>query len=318
MLNHELWPLREDALKVTFGPHLNVWSLSIGIAILYPLNGIRGESAARRDDHGVHDRRLPELQVGHEHAHVFAEVLDVDVPTTAQMAGQMISQGLAGDATEAFDLMTTGLQSVDVALRGDVIDAIDEYGGYFSQLGLDGQQAMGLLVEASDQGTYGIDKTGDALKEFATRAPDLADTGAQETLAGIGLSGREMANDLLAGGETGGEAMGKIVDGLLGIKDPGAQAEAAIALFGAPLEDIGKNNIPEFLAALDDGCAAMEGFAGSTAEMDDVLNDNAISSLASLKRQVEVTFGRIANWALPVVNDMSKAAADNFGRPSLR
>ncbi len=278
------------------------------------IEGVNGALAAVLSSiDGMRDASNEAVSDAAKNALNFAKVLEIDVDRAAQLAGQAINQGLAKDAAEAFDLMTAGMKEVPKALRGDFLDAIDEYGGFLSQMGLDGREAFGFLAEASKQGQYGIDKAGDALKEFSIRATDLGDAGAQQALKDIGLSGREMADDLLAGGERGGEAMGKIVDGLLEIKSPSDQATAAIALFGVPLEDLGKDNIPAFLKALDDGGAGMENVAGAAKEMDTVLNDNAIASLQSMKRQAEMTFGTFMNWALPAVNNLAGAASDKLG-----
>jgi hypothetical protein len=78
-----------------------------------------------------------------------------------------------------------------------------------------GQQAFALLVDSTDKGAIGIDKAADAVKEFSIRATDIADTAAQQALASLGLSGTDMANKLLAGGDTAQDATRRIVEGLL-------------------------------------------------------------------------------------------------------
>lgn len=241
----------------------------------------------------------------------FATAFEVDVTRSAQVAGQMISSGLVANADEAFDLLVAGSQRVPAALREDLLDAVDEYGQFFATLGYTGEEAFAVLVEGSEKGMYGIDKAGDAIKEFTIRATDMSEAskGAYET---IGLDAETMANKILAGGETAGAATQQIIDGLLGIEDPATRANTAIALFGTPLEDLNATEIPAFLQSLTGGSDAMEGFAGAADRMGATLNDNAATSLTELKRRAEAAFGRLGNWALPIVNDLTASMADGF------
>lgn len=66
----------------------------------------------------------------------------------------------------------------------------------------------------------------------------------------MGISGKAMSKDLLTAGDDAAKAFEKITGGLQKIKDPSKQASVALALFGTPLEDIGKDRIPGFLKAL--------------------------------------------------------------------
>jgi hypothetical protein len=245
----------------------------------------------------------------------FAKVFDVDISRAAQIAGQAVRTGLADNATEAFDLITAASQRVPKAVREDVLDAADEYGQFFSTLGYSGKQAFALLVDASAKGMYGIDKAGDAVKEFTIRSTDMSKS-SKDAYKAIGLDAQEMANDILAGGDRAQSATQRIISGLLSIKDPAAQGQAAIALFGTPLEDLNTSEIPAFLKSLKGGSDAMDGFGGASKRMDKTLNDNAIASLGTLKRQATVAFYALGNWALPKVNALAAAMSANFG-PSL-
>ena len=71
--------------------------------------------------------------------------------------------------------------------------------------------------------------------------------------------------------------------------------------------------IPAFLKALDGGSKSMDGFGGAAKRMDTTLNANAISSLGALKRQAQVAFFTLGNWALPKVNQLSAALSASFG-----
>lgn len=213
----------------------------------------------------------------------FADAFDVDVAEAARNAGILIKNGLAPDAVSAFDLMTAAAQSVPTALRGEAMDALQEYSTYFAQLGIDGPSAIAMITSSLENGQYGIDKMGDALKEFTIRAGSLSDTGAQQALENIGLKGEDVTNRLLAGGDSARSAMADVVAALQSVNDPGAQAAAAIALFGAPLEDLGTGKIPEFLDTLMPMGDQLADVAGKAERLDEGMSD-AVSPIDEFTR----------------------------------
>lgn len=235
---------------------------------------------------GMSDASSKDLEKVTATALDFATAFEVDVTRATQIAGQMISTGLAGDATEAFDLITAASQRVPASLREDMLDATDEYGQFFATLGYTGEEAMALLVDASEKGMYGIDKLGDAMKEFTIRSTDMS-TGSKDAYKAIGLDADEMANKILKGGDSAQKGTQQVIDGLLKMKDPAKQAEAAIALFGTPLEDLNTSEIPDFLESMQGGSDAMDGFKGSAKEMGDTLNDNFATRMEGWKRKAE-------------------------------
>ncbi|WP_143569427.1 phage tail tape measure protein [Streptomyces acidiscabies] len=225
----------------------------------------------------------------------FASTFDVEVDRAVQSVGTLINSGLASNATQAFDLITAASQKVPASLREDFLTASDEYSQFFRTLGYDGQTAFSVLVEASAKGTFGIDKAGDAIKEFTLLSTDMS-AKSQAAYKTIGLDAHAMANAILAGGTSAQGATQKIIDGLLGIKDPATQANTAIALFGTPLEDMNVQDIPAFLQSLKGAGGAMDGFAGASKRSGDALRDNAGTALEEFKRKAmsqltEVTGG---------------------------
>ena len=215
---------------------------------------------------GLRDASQSDIEAATQTAIAFGDAFDVDVAESARNAGILIKTGLAKNATDAFDLMTAALQRVPKAMRGEAVDAIQEYSTYFHNLGFTGQQAMGLITAATANGQYGIDKMGDAIKEFSIRSTDMSTTSvaAYKTL---GLSAKTMSNDILAGGSRAQGAFQKIVTHLQGIKNPTTQANTAISLFGTQLEDLGTGKVPEFLRSLRPANSTMKDTAGKAAEM---------------------------------------------------
>lgn len=230
---------------------------------------------------GMGTASADELQTVTEAALNTASAFDVDLNEATRDAGILMKTGLAGDATEAFDLITAALQQVPSAMRGEVLAATEEYSGFLAQLGYDGTEAMSLITSATENGAYGIDKVGDSLKELTLSAADAAKS---EAFTDLGLNQQQINEAFVEGGDSARDAMGKIVTALQSVEDPGARASAAIELFGTPLEDLGTNDIPAFLESLvgvEDGLGNVEGRA---ATMGETLNDNAATGLVGLKR----------------------------------
>ena len=250
---------------------------------------------------GMRDATAEALEDMTARAINFANGFELDVGRATQVVGQMVKSGLVADAKEGFDILTATMQQVPKALREDILDAADEYGPFFQSIGLEGGDAFGLLASQADRGMYGIDKAGDAVKEFTIRATDLGDTGAQEALEGLGLSGQDMANDLLAGGDDAAAAFDTIVSGLQGIKDPAAQAAAATALFGTPLEDLGKDQIPGFLSALTDAKDGLGETEGAADRMGETLNGDVATGWTQVSRTWNGIVGQIGQALVPML-----------------
>ena len=215
----------------------------------------------------------------------FATVFDADVTDAVAKAGFMVQQGLARDSNEAFDLMVAGMQKVPAAMRGDLMDAVTEYGDDLALLGFTGEEAMGMLVAAAGKGPYWLDKTGDSLKELQIRATDMS-TASVDAFKAAGLDAEDMAAKILEGGPAARTAMHDIARGLLTIEDPVKRSNAAIALFGAPLEDMSVAEIPAFLASLASLDAGFTDTEGSADRMGTRLNDNLATDLEGIKRKL--------------------------------
>lgn len=242
------------------------------------------------------------LQSLTEKAMTFADVMGVDIGMVVSNAGILIETGLARDADHAFDLMTASLQRVPAAIRDELVEATHEYSVFFADLGYSGEEAMGMLVAAADGGRYAVDKTGDSLKEFAIRASDLDDTGAVEALERLGFSAEDAASKLLDGGPAARQMTSEIIAALADVEDPGEQAALAVGLMGAPIEDLSKAKIPEFLDRLAESEQQMLDSAGAADRLGSAY-ENSATSLEVLKREVLGGFEDGINDALSGLND---------------
>ncbi len=248
-----------------------------------------------------------------EQALNFSDVLGLEVPRSVQIAQQLVTTGLVDSVAEGFDLMLAGSRRVPLALREDLMDALDEYGPFFAALGLTGEQAVTSLVNGADQGMYGLDKTGDALKEFTIRGTDMS-TASVAAYKAVGLNARDMADDLLAGGKRARGAVDDVARGLLSVESPSKRANLAIALFGTPVEDIGVNKIPGFLRALRDGESQLGNWEGANKRAGEALNDNAARDFGAWKRTLQTEFiDFIEAEVMPTVDDWMSKMADDAG-----
>lgn len=219
-----------------------------------------------------------------------AATFDGDVTDATSRAGVLMRTGLAKDADEAFDLIVAGAQQVSPELRDELGDATREYSKHFADLGLSGTEALGLLASADDQFT--LDKTGDALKELSIRSTDMSKSSVEAFYA-MGLDATKMTDRILAGGDSARGAFDEIVDGLLAMENPTERANAAIALFGTPLEDLGTAQIPEFLKSLDTMGTGLEDVAGRSDELGETLASNGQRSVDKFARKVEGMLAKV-------------------------
>lgn len=262
----------------------------VSAAVGATLSSIKGLSGASAEDIQSITGKVMDL----------SSAFELDVGRTAQIAGQMITTGLAKDGVEAADLLAATLSKVPVNVREDVLDAVDEYGPMFANLGMSGGEAMTMLADASAKGAYGIDKTGDALKEFTIRATDMSKASG-DAYKSLGMDQTTMTNDLLAGGDTARAAFDKIIMGLGDMKDPAAQSQAALALFGTPIEDLGTAEIPKFIDSLLNSQEALGTVEGSAATLGEKLHSGPGAAFTELQRTAETTLGEMGAQLLPIL-----------------
>lgn len=249
---------------------------------------------------GMRDASSADIQDVTKDVLNLATAFEVDTGRAAQVAGQMITSGVAVDAKHATDLLAGTLASVPKNVREDIMDAVDEYSPFMATLGIKGEEAMGLLAKSSEKGMYGIDKTGDALKEFTIRSTDMSKASGA-AYDSLGMNQEQMSARLLAGGDTAKAAFGEIITGLSGMKDPVAQSQAALALFGTPLEDLSVNEIPKFLGSLAPMGGKFDSLKGKAGELDSTLNAGASNGWGAFQRAGETAMSSIGEKMLPIL-----------------
>lgn len=221
--------------------------------------------------------------------------------------GALVRNGLARDASEAFDLITAGFQR-GADKGGEFLDTLNEYAEPIKSLGLDAEGFTNMLVQGGEQGVYSVDKIGDALKEFSILATDGSERTA-EAFKAIGLDADGTAQAFARGGPAARRAMGEVLEALRSVRDPLARDQAGVALYGSMWEDIGGKAI----LGLDPARDALGRTEGAATRLGDTLAGNASSNIESFKRRAlmgltEFVGGRV----LPTLGKLGPAATRAF------
>lgn len=224
------------------------------------LSGILTQGLADTGDAEAEIQKLTNM------AATAAKVVGEDAGRIARAAKQLLVTGLAENATEAIDLIVSASQN-GANVTGDMIDTIEEYAVQFQQLGLTGEQAMGLITQSMQAGARNTDIAADALKEFVVRAVDGSDTTARG-FRNLGLDASKMAQDIAAGGESSSAALGLTLDRLRAIEDPVLRAQVAVDLFGTKSEDL---QVALAAMDLDTVAGGMGDVEGATQRAQDVI-----------------------------------------------
>ncbi|WP_372941447.1 phage tail tape measure protein [Shewanella sp.] len=213
----------------------------------------------------------------------------IDVSRATQTAALLVKNGLAKNANEAFDLMTSSMQSVSKEMRDELPDIIHEYSTSFRALGFSGEHAFNMLVAQAENGKYALDKTGDALKEFTIRGSDMSKA-STEAYAALGMNASRASAAVAAGGSEARAVLKQTAERLLAIENPARRANLAISLFGTPLEDLSVDQIPSFLKGLGQMENKLGDTSGSTLELDAALRNNTGDALIQVQRIISGSF----------------------------
>ena len=251
--------------------------------------------AVRGSMSGMATATQKELTATTQAAMGFSKAFEIDISRASQVAGQMMTNGFAKDGTAAFDLLTAAAQKVPPALREDLLDAVDEYGPAFRQAGVSGERMMSILAASSSKGMFGIDKTGDAIKELGIRMTTADGTAAKATAA-IGLNYDKLAAGFTKGGAEGDKAFSQIVTGLQKVQDPTKRAALAMQLFGTPLEDLNAADIPTFLKGLQATGKELGNVAGASKRVGDATFSGPGASFQKLTNTLQVALAPAATY----------------------
>lgn len=236
-----------------------------------------------------------------------SKVMDQDVGGTTRAVANLMRNGLAKDANEALDIVASGFTH-GVDKSEDFLDTLNEYGGQFKKLGLDGATATGILSQGLKGGARDADVVADAIKEFSIRAVDGSASTA-EGFKDIGLNAADMSKRIGKGGKDASSALQETMDKLRGIKDPVKQSQAAVKLFGTQAEDLGSA-----LYSIDPKSAvgSLGKVEGAAKQMADTMHNNAAAKWETFKRRLTQGATDMAAKTITSFSDISAKVGPVF------
>ncbi|WP_369190157.1 phage tail tape measure protein [Streptomyces sp. R08] len=237
-----------------------------------------------------------------------ANVFDEDLGGVTNAVSQMMRNGLAKNADEAFDVITKGMQN-GTNKSDDLLDTFNEYGTQFRKLGLDGPKALGLMSQAIKGGARDADTAADALKEFSIRAIDGSTTTATGFKA-LGLDAGKMGAQIAKGGKSASDGLQLTLTKLRGMKDPVKQSAAATALFGTKAEDLGKA-----LFDMDPGKAVdtLGKVGGSAKGLGDSIRSGPQYQIETFTRTLQQKLTTaLGTYLIPALSDVLKYGKSGF------
>lgn len=227
-----------------------------------------------------------------------SKVMDEELAPTTRAVSQIMRNGLAKNAKEAFDVLVRG-QQLGINKSEDLLDTFNEYGTQFRKLGLSAKDSLGLMNQLIQGGARDSDTAADAIKEFAIRAVD-GSTASAAGYKALGLNAKSMTAEIAKGGPAARTAFGNILTSLNSIKDPVAREAAGVALFGTKWEDLG-GAIKR--ADLKTAAASLGQVDGATDRAGDAMTTTS-TKLKMLSRTISFTLtDAIAKYALPKLNE---------------
>lgn len=232
-----------------------------------------------------------------------SDLFDYDIASSVRGVGNLMKTGLVKDADQAFDFIVAASQKVS---SDDLLDTLTEYSNQFATLGIDGQQAFGLIVQGAAAGARDTDKVADTLKEMGIRIREGTKP-ASDALKLLGLNSKDMVRAFQKGGPDAAAAIGTVFDALRDLEARGGNTQAVIAgLFGGPGEDLGAALYALDIDTAADALGGLDGAAGAADTALTTMSDNASTKMEEAKRNVEVAMDGIKGA-------LAEAFADDIG-----
>lgn len=262
------------------------------------------------------DLNNADLQKVLEGAYTLKDAFGAEINESTRTAS-VLMKNFGVDSETAFDLMTTGFQRGG-NFSDELLDTMREYSPQFKAMGYTAEEFTAILIAGAEAGAFNLDKIGDAAKENFLRIGDGSKT-SRDALEGLGLDFNQIEKDIAAGGDTANSAFTAVSAALAGVESDSERSQAAIALFGAPLEDLG----PEFQNFFANVNTDLGDFEGATQEASNAMYDNFGSRLTTVFRELQTALlplGEVLlGWAetvLPKITSAAQKMAEWFGKMS--
>lgn len=239
------------------------------------------------------DLNKDELQGLTEGAYTISDLWGAEVKEVGKTIKTMTATFDDLSNADAMDMITTALQKTG-DYSDDLLDTFNEYSTQFKALGYDAEGFTATLIAGAESGAFNFDKLADAAKEgFLLMGEGSDDT--RDALKSMGLDANQIIEGINMGGDDAQKAFMAVSTAIGTIKDPAKQAEAALAAFGTPLEDLG----PQFRTFFSSVNQDLGEFQGATTAAGIAAYDNFSSRMTSAWRTMK--------------DEMATAFAENGG-----
>lgn len=210
-----------------------------------------------------------------------ADSYDKDFKEVLESANAMSKQfGIS--VQESLKLMEDGFMA-GADVNGEFLENIKEYPAYFKEAGLSASEFIAITTQANQAGIYS-DKGVDVIKEGNLRIREMTKA-TKEALDGIGISSKQVQQELADGSKTTFDVMQQISAKLAEFPESSTEVGTALAdIFGGPGEDAGLQYILT-LKDIDTNLDNVKSKAGELGELQDeqlrsqIELENAISSV---------------------------------------
>lgn len=207
------------------------------------------------------------------------------------------------DATQAFDLITTGAQR-GLNRSDELVDNLSEYGQLWGQMGFSAEEAFGIMENGLDAGAYNLDKVNDFVKEFGI---SLADGRIGEHIKSFSGNTQELFKAWQKGNASTRDVFYSIVSDLENMTDK----QEALTIASDVWSALGEDNSMQVLTALNDVNDAYGNVQGSMDRLKETKFsdlESAIGNLGSaIKDQILMP---IADVAAPALTGLANGIAD--------
>jgi len=244
-----------------------------------------------------------ELQKVTESAFLLKDTFGYEVAESTQAATQLMKVfGVTAD--EAYTLIAQGAQQ-GLDQNGDMLDTLNEYSVQFANLGYSAEDMFNMLKNGVDQGTWSVDKLGDAVKEMNIR---LNDGTADKALESLGLNAESVKIKLSEGGESAKNMQQQILTSLMAVEDEQERYVLGQTLMGTMWEDLGEDAVN----ALMNTSGEISKTKSTLEEMNAIKYDDIGNQLEQLKRTAETEIiVPLTKEFMPVIKEIFSFVSDN-------
>lgn len=164
----------------------------------------------------------------------------------------------------------------------DLLPTIDEYSVYFAQAGFSASEMFGVFENAKNAGVFNLDYAADAVKEFGIKMTESGDATTQ-VLNQMGLDGAGLQAQFAKGGDGAREAFSKVAETLSQVDDKQQQIALGVSLFGTKFEDVGAAGV----LAMTELNSSITGTNGALESINAVKYNTFGEAMSGIKRQLE-------------------------------